>query len=94
MTEGRFLDWWSVPHFVGFALLYGWGTWAVGPWPAWMPAVSAFGVGIVWEVVEYMRETARSQPVREPWTNRWIGDPLVDVAGALAGWAVATWGMR
>ncbi len=49
--EGTYVDWWSVPHFVGGVLL---GLLGV-------PLVYAFAIAIVWELVEILAH-AREHP--------------------------------
>lgn len=49
--EGTYVDWWSVPHFVGGVLLG-----LIG-----VPLVYAFAIAIVWELVEILAH-AREHP--------------------------------
>lgn len=75
-------DWWSWTHLAFFELL-AFAAIATGG-SKWRVVLLVFGVGLGWEVFE----AAVVEPMmgfREPWYNRWLSDPIADLAGAVCG---------
>ena len=81
------IDLWSLVHFVGFGLIFAWIAWFTKDISLKHTTISAFALGLIWEVVETRMEV-RLGLEREIWLNRWLGDIFVDLIGALAGWLV------
>lgn len=84
--DGRWVDWWIVPHFVGWAIIMAWLSWFFAGRLTFGLVVDVVFVGsFTWELVEYARERVLGY-AHEPITNRLLTDPVVNVLGGLSGW--------
>lgn len=89
-------DLWSIIHWAFFAFLAS----SVAAWkepPLWVHIAYSAAVGLVWEVAEYFLQRTYTEAWSnrvEPWSNSWIGDPLVDILGGVFGWFVVAYYRR
>ena len=80
------LDAWSLAHFVGWGV----AAYIVARCGASLRkiVVLALCTGLGWEFFEsYLAQALALYD--EPWYNRWLSDPIIDLVGAAAGWKVA-----
>lgn len=94
MADGKFVDFHSISHFAGWALLVGYltwlCTWVFGGFSLPVALDVIWGGTIVWEAFESWLER-RDGSVGEPYTNRLIGDPICNTLGGLSGWLFVTY---
>mgnify|MGYP001558961551 CR=1 FL=1 len=89
LPDGKWYDWWMVPHFIGWAIIAGWLRWLLaGHLTLAIAVVVVLAGSALWEAVEYLREGFLRYS-REPWTNRLIVDPVTNTLGGIAGWFAA-----
>lgn len=85
----RVIEWpWFAYHVLTWAALTLGAYLSIGAFTWYVAAAWALLGGIGWEV--YERYTERRHGVEEEYKwNRWIVDPMCDVAGGLLGWFLA-----
>lgn len=81
-------DRWTVAHVVFWAMIAGWFEWYAGPLSSTVIVAGSILGSYLWELVEIRRERRRNSGPEED-LNRWVGDPIANVAGAVIGVAVA-----
>lgn len=87
--DGRWIDWWIIPHLLGWMLIAGWLRWLfAGHMTLAVSVVIVLAGSALWEAVEYVREGLLGYK-HEPWTNRLIVDPITNSIGGLLGWLAA-----
>jgi hypothetical protein len=88
-----FVDEWTVIHFSIFCACAGYLT--MTKLPVWGIMLIATVAGFGWEFIELHFESQQDTYHGEPWHNRWISDPIFDLAGAGLGiWLVTRWKER
>lgn len=90
VSFGKVFDIWSIFHFATWMIIIGniHNIWPI----AWFVAFGITLIGTVaWELIEINIEKLHPERFSvEPWSNRWVGDPICNLSGGMIGWYLMT----
>jgi hypothetical protein len=80
LIDNYVIDTWTIIHLLFWALLV-----FIFPkkTPFWQVLFLCTVIAFAWEVTEMHMEDILQRRYREPFLNRWVSDPIVDVTGSL-----------